>query len=190
VSKLILIFFLFFGFNSFSVDSTRVDTSHHHIRKRAAIFSAVVPGMGQFYNEIGHRKVQGRAHVSWWRAPLIWGGLGFTGYLAFKHGTEANKLKTEWVNREGGGDAINYIGFEQDDLINGVGTSFNGFDTNAKFRDYAVAGFVVVYALNILDAFIDAHFVTFDVSQNLTLSLMPQVFKKDTFGANLTLKFN
>ena len=36
---------------------------------KAAFYSAIVPGMGQMYNK------------KFWKAPIIWGGMGITTYL-------------------------------------------------------------------------------------------------------------
>lgn len=153
--------------------------------------STAFPGLGQFYNEFGHRKVQGKRHRSWWRAPLFWAGLTATGYLAYTNGVEANKLKTEWLSRNGP-DSLKvypeYQALEDNTLING-NSFFYGFNDRAKFRDYSIAGIVFIYGLNVLDAFVDAHFVSFDVSQNLSVSLYPKMYRPTEYGVGLQLSF-
>ena len=188
MKKIALIFILFTSLISFSADSTRIDTSYHHIRKRAALWSTFLPGAGQVYNEIGHRKVQGKAHVSWWRAPLYIAGLGITGYFAVTNSVQANALKNEWLNRDATGVEVNFIGLSSDQLLKGTQT-FIGFDERAKYRDYAVAGFILIYGMNIIDAFVDAHFVTFDVSQQLQFSMRPKIYSTTDYGVSLALKF-
>lgn len=183
-----LILILFVSSISYSADSTRIDTSYHHIRKRAALWSTFIPGAGQIYNEIGHRKVQGRAHLSWWRAPVIIAGLGLTSYLAVVNGTKASEIKTEWLSRQETGLKTNFIGLTTSQLLNGS-DSFYGFNERAKYRDYAIFGFVLVYGMNIVDAFVDAHFVTFDVSQQLQFSLRPKLYSTSEYGVSLALKF-
>ena len=135
--------------------------------------SLIIPGAGQFYNELGHRKVQGKKNKSWWRAPLFWAGMGVTGYFAYFNGKEAYQLKQEWIYRSKNNDTHlnpDYFDIKTNDLINGNKTQTFGFLNHAKWRDYNIAGFVLIYGLNILDAYVDAHFVTFDVSKNLTLT--------------------
>lgn len=188
MKHIILFLFLLVNLISYSADSTRIDTSYQHSRKYAALWSTFIPGAGQVYNEIGHRKIQGRAHVSWWRAPIFIAGLGVTGYLAVLNGRQAKALKTEWLYRDETGLESDFIGYSTDELLKG-NNSFYGFDERAKYRDYAVAGFVVVYGMNIVDAFVDAHFVTFDVSQQLQFSLRPKFYSKDAYGVSLALKF-
>jgi len=189
VKNIILLLFLILSLISFSADSTRIDTSYHHNRSHAAIWSTFIPGAGQVYNEIGHRKVQGRAHISWWRAPVIIASLGVTAYFAVTNGKEANALKTEWLYRNETNLESNFIGYTKDELLTGTTSTLYGYDDRAKFRDYAVAGFVVVYGMNIIDAFVDAHFVTFDVSQQLQFSMRPKLFSPNQYGISLALKF-
>ena len=188
MKKVIIFLVLFISFVSFSADSTRIDTAYHHNRNHAALWSTFLPGAGQIYNEIGHRKVQGKANVSWWRAPIILAGLGVTGYFAISNGIEASNLKTEWLNREETGIETNYIGITSNQLLKGTNTLY-GFNDRAKYRDYALAGFVLIYGMNIIDAFVDAHFVTFDVSQHLQFSMRPKFFSTNQYGLSLALKF-
>jgi hypothetical protein len=194
VKKIVLLIIVFLNCIAFAADSTLVDTSYNHIRKRAAILSIVIPGAGQFYNEIGHRKVQGRKNISWWRAPLFWAGLGATGYFAVLNGKEAFQLKNEWLYRKDNNGIGLYYKYKDisdpNDLIYGNLTQTFGFLKHAKWRDYNIAGFVLIYGLNILDAYVDAHFVTFDVSQNLTLSFQPKMYSLQNYGIGLHLKFN
>jgi hypothetical protein len=194
VKKIVLLIIILFNNIAFATDSTIVDTSYNHIRKRAAILSTIFPGTGQFYNEIGHRKVQGRKNISWWRAPLFWAGLGATSYFAVFNGKEALQLKNEWLyrkNNNGTGlyDKYNNIS-NSNDLLYGNDNQTFGFLKHAKWRDYNIAGFVLIYGLNILDAYVDAHFVTFDVSQNLTLSFQPKMYSLQNYGIALHFNFN
>lgn len=189
MKNIILLLLLTLSLISFSADSTRIDTSYHHNRSHAALWSTFVPGAGQIYNEIGHRKVQGRAHVSWWRAPIIIAGLGVTGYFAVRNGKEASALKTEWEFRaDNFGERNNYSQYDSIQLITGT-SSFYGYNDRTKYRDYAVLGLVVVYGMNLIDAFVDAHFVTFDVSQQLSFSMRPKLFSPNEYGVSLALKF-
>jgi hypothetical protein len=48
-------------------------------------------------------------------------------------------------------------------------------DTYRRFRDYSILAGVFVYALNIIDANVFAHFQDFDVSEDLTASLFPGI---------------
>ncbi len=184
-----LLLFLSLNLIGFSADSTKIDTSYHHNRNHAALWSTFVPGAGQIYNEIGHRRIQGKVNISWWRAPIIIAGLSITGYLAVTNGSKAKALKTEWLYRDETELESDFFGYTKDELLRGTTSTLYGFNDRAKFRDYAVAGFVVVYGLNIIDAFVDAHFVSFDVSQQLQFSMRPKLFSTNEYGVSLALKF-
>ena len=193
MKKIILFITLFISVNTYAADSTQIDTSYTHIRKRAAILSTIIPGTGQFYNEIGHRKVQGRKNLSWWRAPLFWAGLGATSYFAYFNGKEALQLKKEWLYRKDNNGLTLYPQYDSistQSLINGDNDNTFGFLKHAKWRDYNIAGFVLIYGLNILDAYVDAHFVTFDVSKNLTFSFQPKMYSVKDYGISLNFNFN
>ena len=46
-------------------------------------------------------------------------------------------------------------------------------DQHRRLRDYSIIATVLVYALNIIDANVFAHFNTFDISDDLTLNVEP-----------------
>ncbi len=188
MKKIIFVITIFLSANTFAADSTLIDTSYIHIRKRAAILSLIIPGTGQFYNEIGHRKVQGKKNISWWRAPLFWVGLTTTAYFAYFNGKEATQLKKEWQYRsQNNGQVLfpQYNLISTQSLIDGDNNYTFGFLKHAKWRDYNIAGFAFIYALNILDAYTDAHFVTFNVSKNLALYLTPKMYSLNQCGLSL-----
>ncbi|MFI5142302.1 MAG: DUF5683 domain-containing protein, partial [Bacteroidia bacterium] len=60
-----------------------------------------------------------------------------------------------------------------------------------KYRDFSAVGILIIYALNVIDASIDGHFKTFDVSDNLSLSIKPKTFfivqNPKSIGAGLSL---
>lgn len=193
MKKIIIFITLILSVNSFAADSTLIDTSYNHIRKRAAILSLIIPGSGQFYNEIGHRKIQGRKNISWWRAPLFWVGLSTTAYFAYYNGKEANQLKNEWLYRNQNNGLTLYPQYDSistQQLIDGDEIYTFGFLKHAKWRDYNIAGFALIYGLNILDAYTDAHFVTFNVSKNLALSFNPKMYSLNNYGISLNLHIN
>jgi hypothetical protein len=183
MKQLFTILMISFVFASWS----QSDTAYSHNRKKAAILSTVLPGAGQIYNEFGHRKVQGRKNISWWRAPLYVGGMVFTGYLGYTFADSARIYKNEWLFRDSYGASISLypaLGtFTKDRVL-------KQFQSTAKFRDYAIAGFALVYALNVVDAFVDAHFVTFDVSDDLSLGIRPKYFGQSDLGCSLVLSFD
>lgn len=179
---ILAILFVSFAFSL----AAQTDSTYIHNRKKAAMLSLALPGAGQIYNEFGHRKVQGRKNISWWRAPLFVGGLAYTAFLAYTSADSASIYKEEWLFRDANGEN-NFLYPSLSGLDKfGLQTEF---DRTARRRDYAIAGFALIYALNVADAFIDAHFVTWDVSNDLSLNLKPRYFGRSEFGATLALSF-
>lgn len=53
-----------------------------------------------------------------------------------------------------------------------------------------IFAFVAVYGLNVLDAFVEGHFVDFDISKDLSLQLQPVYMQfNQAAGLRLTLSF-
>lgn len=186
--------------------TTGVVEEKQHITRRAAIWSAVIPGAGQIYNEIGYRQISNKKHRAWWKVPLIYGGLGACGYYYYQNNKFANLTKQEWLFRKNNEGAIlderfaDYpfdetdTTYEVSSLINGYtdvnGNDVHGFDTFSRRRDIFIFAFIGVWGLNVIEAYVDAHFVTFDVSDNLSLSAYPTMLGPRYPGLSLQLNFN
>ena len=164
----------------------QIDTTYTHNRNRAALYSAVIPGAGQIYNEFGHRKVSGKRHRSWWRASIYLSGMAVTGYYARKHALTSAIIRREWEHKNTFGE-LSY--FDKKYELTTLSELETDFVEISGYRDYFIAGFVVCYALNVVDAYIDAHFVEFDVSENLSLNLRPKLFNDYSAGLALSLQF-
>ena len=134
---------------------------------RASLYSAVMPGLGQVYNE----KI--------WKVPLVWGligtGIGVTVHYngRYHHYRDAfiSELNGETHEYSGIFDA-DRLGLIQDDM--------------RRNRDYAIAITVLVYALNVLDATVDAHL--YEIRRDRDLSVDPTAFVDPSTGkANVGL---
>lgn len=159
------------------------DTLKPHSVKKAVIFSAVLPGAGQVYNHIAMPKGKKKAY---WKVPLIYAGLGATGYFAIQNHIEQRNLKTEYTNR-----------VEQ----NIIGDKYALYDDQAVLqlyqqtvsrRDLLFFGMGLVYLIQIADAAVEAHFVRFDVSDNLSMQVRPSFGNTQlspTVGIGLHLNF-
>jgi hypothetical protein len=108
----------------------------------AMLFSAVLPGAGQVYNE------------SYWKAPLV---LGLGVYFAaefIRYNRYADDYRQLYLALPGDPKAAAYRTFREDYK--------NLRDANAWY-------FVILYVLNIVDAYVDASLFGFDVSPTLAL---------------------
>lgn len=149
----------------------------HHSVKKAVLYSSLVPGLGQIYNK------------KWWKVPIIYagfGGLGFAiGWNTKKYRTyrDAYRLRVD-------GDTATV-----DEFIN-VYSEANLLtlkDYYRRNRDLAIIFTTVLYALNIIDAAVDAHLFEYDISDDLSLRVEPQLqfsgHSRNFAGVNLTMRF-
>lgn len=131
------------------------NASTYRRARTASVMSAILPGAGQVYNK------------KYWKVPIIYAGLGGFGYLFYvnqeKFSFYSKNLKAEYDNDA---NTINESGYS--------GTQLQTLKADyRKTRDLGIIGCAVFYALNILDANVDAHLTTFDVSDDLSLELRP-----------------
>lgn len=153
-----------------------IPVANVHSPKKAAIMSMILPGLGQAYNR------------KFWKIPIVYAGLGASIYGVIWNNQQYNEYSTAFDIREAGGDD-KYAGiYSTPNLI-----SLQNFYRNN--RDLSVLISVLVYALNILDANIDAHLYNFDVSDDLSLSVQPTMmngfsqFGQNRLGLHITLNF-
>ena len=152
------------------------DTLNLHDPKKAALLS-LIPGLGQIYNK------------KWWKLPIIYAGLGVTGYFAVANGKEAIRSRNEFFFRQYGATEYydpKWDGYDNNSVLN---------DKNYYLRnmEICIGVFTILYALNIIDALVDAHLFYFDVSDDLSFRITPCMdnnapFK--AFSAGIAFKFS
>ena len=147
-----------------------------HSVKRAVIQSALVPGWGQIYNK------------KYWKPPIIYAGLGG---LGFAIGWNAKRWRTysDAYRARVDLDSTTVDAYEGVYSADNLATLKNFYKRN---MDLAIIFTAVLYALNIIDAAVDAHLFEFDISDDLTMRAEP-VFnfsnERSKFaGISLTLR--
>lgn len=143
---------------------------------RAAIFSLLIPGAGQFYNK------------KYWKMPIVYGALGGLTYLAIVQNDEYQLYRREYAFMVDD-DPLTISRFEGRATAQ---TLKSIRDVADKRRQNAVVGIVAVWLLNSVDAYVDAHLKDFDVSEDLTLDLTPTthydvVSRQPLFGFSVGL---
>ena len=167
---ILIILFFTTGFSAFSqksnVDSTKVVG---HSPRKATIYSAVFPGMGQMYNR------------KYWKVPLVYAGFATLGYFINFNNEQYTIYKQAYS------DIIDTDPYTNSHQILKVNPSLlrpenitdytealrRQKDYWRRNRDLVVIGTVVFYAVNIIDASVDAHFFNFDISDDLTFNWVP-----------------
>lgn len=149
---------------------------------RAAVLWAIIPGGGQVYNR------------KYWKVPIIIGGMTALYYAI------------SWNNNNLLEYAKAYSDIKSDDPMTNdswiafvpAGADPNSYRTNGSFqetlrhgrdfyrrnRDLSIIVSVGVYALSIIDAYVDAELAHFDISPELTLQATPTYIPSTTFPSS------
>ena len=145
------------------VDALSVYNKGKHSPATATIFSTLIPGMGQAYNE------------KYWKVPVIYGGLSSFYFLASWNNRGYKRFKTALkLLKDGDVSTVDEFGGKRTD------TELRYYmNTYKRNRDLSVLGFTVVYVLNILDANVDAHLYDWNVDDNLSFRVEPTIVNPD-----------
>lgn len=149
--------------------------------KKVMLFSAVLPGAGQVYNSI-HRE-NGPKHA-FWKVPLIYAGLGATGYFLTVNNQTQKSLKLEYQNRMDNVSNLNPKWALYDDQA-----VLSLYQHYLNKRDMSILGCAAVYFIQIAEAGVEAHFLHFDVSDQLSLCVHPTMISPTSPGIHVKLQF-
>jgi hypothetical protein len=151
---------------------------------KAAFYSAIVPGLGQIYNK------------RYWKAPIVWGAMGTAIYAYSYNNTQYRMARNAFKRR--------LAGFTDDEFydINGDGSGPDVSDdalqeaqeSTQRDRDLSLVITIALYALNIIDANVDAHLKQYNVDDNLSFDIKPYLdlnplTNQPNYGMALVVKF-
>ena len=165
VQKIFLALFIIVSANSYAQEYGE------KVPKRAALYSAILPGAGQVYTK------------KYWKVPIIYAGLITSAFYINESNEFYQLYKSTYLNR-----------------INGITTDeFQGTYSNSDLktltdhyrrnREVSALLFTLTYVLNIVDASVNAHLFDYDVSDDLSLHIQPMYFSKEN-ATGLSLSFN
>ena len=155
------------------------------VAAKATIYSAILPGLGQAYNG------------DWWKIPIWYGGFAVCGYFYWQNDMNYKRFRYIY-DMDSNKPESGYIGGITASQAEWYKTTYR------RYRDYSILGFILVYALNIIDANVFAHMHDFDVSDNIAfLEVSPTVITplnaeyanltpesgSSAFGINVKLSF-
>jgi hypothetical protein len=137
---------------------------------KAAFYSAVLPGLGQAYNK------------KYWKIPLVYAAIGTSLYFYIDNNKKYHQYRDAYKRRLEGYHDDEFSRLDDSRLI--AGQKF--YQRNRDLTGLITIG---LYALNIIDANVDAALIQFNVNENL--SLKPVIYPNDvTFKPNVGLTFN
>jgi len=158
--------------------SAPVVAGKYHSPRKAAWMSAALPGLGQVYNK------------KYWKLPVIYAGFVGLGYSFQYNQGKYVKYRDAYKFRidEDSSTIDDYIGIYSDDNLSALYQYYH------RYRDLTVIAGAALYLLQIVDASVDAHMFTFNVSDDLSLNLHPTLIhiaglNENRTGLGLTIKF-
>lgn len=159
---------------------------------KAVWLGAIVPGLGQIYNR------------KYWKLPIIYGGFIGCIYAITWNNNMYQDYKMAYRDIIDTDDSTNSF---MDILPKGYTIEMMGGTDNYatllrsrqqryhRYRDLSIVATVALYALTLVDAFVDAQLYDFDISPDLSMDIYPTVrqdpYVKETKSAELqfTIKF-
>ena len=154
---------------------------------KAAFYSAILPGMGQIYNK------------RYWKAPIAWGLVGGSAYMYAWNNNQYQTFRTAFKRRQAGFTDDEYYDIDDNNAV-GDDPDLDTDDLEYQQeryqsdRDLWLVVAIGMYALNIVDANVDAHLKQFNIDDDLSIDFEPyfdynQITNSLNYGMALTIKF-
>ena len=147
---------------------------------KAMVFSFILPGAGQLYNK------------KYWKAPIVYGAYGLMIYFIDFSSGQYKYLKQEYIYAVDGDESTTSelmlnSGWGEDDIK-------SERDLYRKRMELSYIGLAAVALLSGIDAYVDAHLMGFDVSEDLTMKVKPKLdfnpYEGSSLGVGLSLHLN
>lgn len=122
--------------------------------KKAGLYSAILPGAGQFYNK------------QYWKIPVIYAGAGVAVYFIQFNTNKYQTYRKAYVASLQG-KAHEFSGIYDQAALKQLQDGYK------RYLDLTVLFTAVGYTLQVLDALVFAHLKDFDVSQDISLRMQP-----------------
>jgi len=155
-------------------DTIVIETmADRHSPRRAALYSAVLPGLGQAYN--------GKS----WKIPIIYGGFITMGYFIIRN-DDRYRLFLRAENAVRNQEANPLAGFPGSNRYESREQLSRNVENERRNRDFMIILVAGLYGLNIMDAIADAHLIEFDINPDLSMDLKPMAGSALAYHDHLT----
>lgn len=162
------------------IESKAIDTAKKYSPKKAIVRSAIIPGWGQATNK------------KYWKIPLVYGALGTTTYLFFRNLQQYNDARNAYILAVDGNPDNDYLIKEPYYTVRSQPERIRVFRNQVRQNiDYTVLFFIGFWGLNVVDAAVDAHLKTFDVSDKLSINVkagFSEMARTGGFSVVMTIK--
>jgi len=139
---------------------------------KSAILSTACPGLGQIYNE------------KYWKTPIIILGIGSCIYSYQYYNNKFEKYKEAYILRTDQNE--NTI-----DQFEGIYSESNLITLQDYYRnnkDLSIIIGSIIYILNIVDAYVDAHLFTYNINDDLSLYIKPELLNNNIGTGLISMK--
>lgn len=147
---------------SLSAKNDSIVIPKKHEPKKATLYSAILPGLGQAYNK------------KYWKVPIVYAGIGTIGYVISMNsdGYRSYRLAYDYktgINTDVSSDIISIANRYSNENLIRIRDSYR--------RNVELSWIVMAlwYGINIIDATVDAHFFEYDIGDDLSLMIEPTI---------------
>jgi hypothetical protein len=154
-----------------STPATKLNHPYHPNPKRAGLFSALVPGLGQIYNR------------QYWKLPIVYAGVAAAGFFFVDNLQQYQSFRKAYIGRINNPyPSDEYVGIYDQTQLQQLQNDYNRYlNLTALFTGLG-------YALQVVDAITSAHLRNFDMSRDISLRIRP-VASPQGIGMGLVMNF-
>lgn len=144
---------------------------------RAAFYSAILPGLGQAYNK------------KYWKIPIVYAALGTGIYFYLDNDKQYNRYRDIYKRRLAGFKDDEFYGDGDTAKVSNEGL-IRAQNSLRRNKELSILITIGLYALNIIDANVDAHLLQYNLDENLALKPhFDYNDRENTSNVGLTLNF-
>jgi hypothetical protein len=159
---------------------------------KAVWLGSIVPGLGQIYNR------------SYWKLPIVYGGfmgcayaITYTNnqYVSYKEAYRSIYYDIQNSSVSNSPEKAYIAILPEGYTIERMGGAsayqkrlYEWQNTTRRYRDLSIAATAIVYALTLVDAYVDAQLFDFDISTDLTLNVQPNIYYDEMHQQSAEIK--
>ena len=146
---------------------------------RAAFYSAVIPGLGQARNK------------KYWKIPIVYGAIGTGIYFYLDNNKVFKRYRNAYKRRLAGFTDDEFYGLNSTPILSNEAL-IRAQETLRRNKELSLLITIGLYALNIIDANVDAHLLQYNMDTNLAVKPYLDFDTPDNsvqLGLSLNIKF-
>jgi hypothetical protein len=157
------------------IDTTMIEVKDPERPNRVVLHAAILPGMGQIANK------------KYWKLPILYGGAGTILFYIDYNNKKYQQFRNAYLEQKSLPESL----WKDPLTINVSADNLNrGIDFYRRNRDLLMILLAGVYFIQIVDAYVDAQLMDFDISEDLTFRIQPGLMPDGyTSSINYGLKF-